>query len=216
MVGPTWSLAIEEQYYFLWAPLVRFLRRPWMLALLLTGALVGSPLFRLTHFAWITPTHTLTHLDGIAMGSLLALGLYTLPLSRRTWLILGLVAIPTGFLAAAAIRGRHGVSGLSPHHRIRRSRSTPLNRFNECAKPDQRLIPTGTPCLLRTHQLWPLHDALYHGLRLLRSWFDARMDQYGLAGNLAVVAFRLVACTAVASALWYGFESQILKLKRHF
>ncbi len=42
-------------------------------------------------------------------------------------------------------------------------------------------------------------------------WFDLRMDPYGIAGNLAVVAFRLVACTAVAAALWYGFESQILK-----
>jgi len=47
-------------------------------------------------------------------------------------------------------------------------------------------------------------------------WFDARMDHYGAAGNLAVVAFRLAAATAVATALWYGFESQILKLKRHF
>jgi len=47
-------------------------------------------------------------------------------------------------------------------------------------------------------------------------WFDAKMDQYGMVGNLAVVAFRLAACTAVAGALWYGFESQVLKLKRYF
>ena len=47
-------------------------------------------------------------------------------------------------------------------------------------------------------------------------WFDARMDQFGMIWQSAVVAFRLVACTAAASALWYGFESQILKLKRYF
>jgi hypothetical protein len=42
------------------------------------------------------------------------------------------------------------------------------------------------------------------------------MDRYGVTGNLFVVAFRLAVSTAVASALWYGFESQILKLKRYF
>jgi peptidoglycan/LPS O-acetylase OafA/YrhL len=47
-------------------------------------------------------------------------------------------------------------------------------------------------------------------------WFDLRMDRHGIAGNLAVVAYRLAACTSVATALWYGFESPILKLKRHF
>jgi peptidoglycan/LPS O-acetylase OafA/YrhL len=47
-------------------------------------------------------------------------------------------------------------------------------------------------------------------------WFDARMDRYGIPGNLAVVAFRVAASTAAATLLWYAFESQILKLKRHF
>ena len=98
-IGPTWSLAIEEQYYFLWAPLVRFLKKPWMMAGVLGAALVVSPIFRMTHFAWITPTDTVTHLDGIAMGSLIALGLHTLPLSRRAWLLLGGCGIVTGILA---------------------------------------------------------------------------------------------------------------------
>ena len=47
-------------------------------------------------------------------------------------------------------------------------------------------------------------------------WFDRRMDSYGNAGNLAVVAFRLAVTTVVATVLWYGFESRILKLKRYF
>jgi peptidoglycan/LPS O-acetylase OafA/YrhL len=46
--------------------------------------------------------------------------------------------------------------------------------------------------------------------------FDLRMDRYGIPGNLAVVAVRLAASTAVATVLWYGFESQILKLKKRF
>jgi len=47
-------------------------------------------------------------------------------------------------------------------------------------------------------------------------WLDLRMAHYGTAGNLTVVAARFAVSTALASALWYGFESQILKLKRHF
>ena len=75
--GPTWALAIEEQYYFVWAPVVRWLRRPWMLATVLVAALIASPLIRHANLHWMTPTNTLIHLDGIALGSLLALGMHT-------------------------------------------------------------------------------------------------------------------------------------------
>jgi peptidoglycan/LPS O-acetylase OafA/YrhL len=212
-IGPTWSLAIEEQYYFLWAPVVRFLRRPWMLATLLIAALIASPLFRLTHFAWITKTHTLTHVDGIAMGSLLALGLYTVPIARRIWLAIGLAAIPTGFIAAGTITG--GTAFLD---------SALTTGF--AGSVLAAIASTGARNPLNaTLRRGPLafYGRISYGLYMTHimvfiyfGWFDARMDQFGMVGNLSVVAFRLAACTAAASALWYGFESQILKLKRYF
>ncbi len=71
------------------------------------AALVASPLTRHLnpHWLWGLPTHTLIKLDGIALGSLLALGLYTLALSRRTWLWIGLSAFVLGMAAAATVAG---------------------------------------------------------------------------------------------------------------
>lgn len=212
-LGPTWALAIEEQYYFVWAPLVRWLRNPALLALPLAGALAAAPLFRRAHFAWITPTHTLIHLDGLALGSLLAIGLYTLALSRRAWLTLGLVSFAAGWVAVFTIAG--GTAFLD----------TAL-AFGYGGAVLASIASTGmkTPlhALLRRGPL-PFYGRISYGLYMIHiavfiyfGWFDLRMDHYGTAGNVAVVAFRLAASTAVATALWYGFESRILKLKRHF
>jgi peptidoglycan/LPS O-acetylase OafA/YrhL len=212
-LGPTWSLAIEEQYYLLWAPLVRFLRKPWMLAGALATALVASPLFRMTHFAWITKTHTLTHLDGIAMGSLIALALYTLSWSRRTWLIIGLSAIALGFTLAGTIAG--GTALLD---------SALTFGFGGAVLSSVASTGARNPvnALLRRGPL-PFYGRISYGMYMTHimvfiyyGWFDLRMDAYGAAGDLAVVAFRLAMCTAVAAILWYGFESRILKLKRYF
>ena len=212
-IGPTWSLAIEEQYYFLWAPLVRFLRRPWMLAVLLTSALVASPLFRLTHFDWITPTHTLTHIDGIAMGSLLALGLYTLPLSRRTWLILGLVAIPPASSPPQPSREEpHSLTPPSPP--VFAGSVLAAIASTGARNPLNAALRRGplAYCGRISYGLYMTHIMVF----VYFGSFDAKMDHFGMSGSLAVIAIRLVACTAVASTLWYGFESQILKLKRYF
>jgi peptidoglycan/LPS O-acetylase OafA/YrhL len=212
-LGPTWSLAIEEQYYFLWAPVVRLLRAPWLLVCVLFSFLIAAPLFRMSHFAWITPTHTLTHIDGIAMGSLLALGLYTLHLSRRIWLAIGLVAIPIGFISAATIAG--GTAFLD----------TALTTFFGGAVLAS-IASTGARnpinAILRRGPL-AYYGRISYGLYMTHimvfvyfGWFDAHMNPYGIAGNLAVIVFRLIATTLAATALWYGFESRILRLKRHF
>ena len=212
-LGPSWALAIEEQYYFVWAPLVRFLRKPWMLAVVLVGALVASPMIRHANLHWMTPTNTLIHLDGIALGSLLALAFYTVKLSRRTWLAIGAAACVLGIAAAATIAGGTslldsalavGFAGAMVAAIAATGARNPIN------------------ALLRRGPL-PFYGRISYGLYMTHiavfiyfGWFDRAMDRYGTAGNLAIVGFRLVMSTLVATALWYGFESQILKLKRRF
>jgi peptidoglycan/LPS O-acetylase OafA/YrhL len=212
-LGPTWALAIEEQYYFVWAPLVRWLRRPWMLAGVLAGTLIVSPLLRHANLHWITPTHTLIHLDGIAWGSLLAVALYTLPLSRRAWLGMGLGGSLLGFLAAGTIAGGTayldsalavGFAGMVLALIASTGARNPLNAFLR-----------GGPAAFYgriSYGLYMMHISVF----IYIGWFDVAMDRYGMAGNLAVVAMRLAVSTLVAAALWYGFESQILKLKKYF
>jgi peptidoglycan/LPS O-acetylase OafA/YrhL len=214
-IGPTWSLAIEQQYYFLWAPMVRFLKRPWMLAMVLTAALVSSPLMRHLNFVWMwgIPTHTLIKLDGIALGSFLALGLYTLRWSRRVWCCIGLGAFVLGMGAAATLAG--GTSLLD----------TAL-AFGFAGAVLAAIASTGARnplnAVLRRGPL-PFYGRISYGLYMIHIMifvylgaFDLSMDRYGMAGNLAVVVMRLAVSTAAATALWYGFESQILKLKRYF
>jgi len=210
---PTWSLAIEEQYYFFWAPCVRFLRRPWMLAILLLAALFGSPLLHRAHFGWIESLNTLINLDGIAFGSLLALGLFTLPISRRVWLWIGLAAFVLGIAAAATIAG--GTVYLN---------SALATAFTGAVLSSIALTGARNPLslLLRRGPL-AFYGRISYGLYMIHimafifiGWVDLQMNRYGTAGNLFLVGFRLVVSTALATALWYGFESRILKLKRYF
>jgi len=211
-IGPTWSLAIEEQYYFLWAPTVRFLRRPWMLATVLGAAIVVSPLLRHMHPHWLTATHTLIHLDGIAFGSLLALGLYTLHFSRRTWLTLGLTAFVLGIAATATIAG--GTAFLDSALATAFAGAVLAAIASTGAHNPLNAVLSRGPLAFYgriSYGLYMIHITVF----IYFGWFDLRMDPYGIPGNLAIVAFRLAAATAAATILWYGFESRILKLKRY-
>jgi peptidoglycan/LPS O-acetylase OafA/YrhL len=218
-LGPTWSLAIEEQYYFVWAPIVRFCRGPilrWLLLGILLAMLIVSPLVRFLHPGWVTGTHTLSHLDGIALGSLLALALYRMPISRRAWVWIGLAAAVLGFTATATVAA--GTSFLD---------SSLALAFAGIVLAAVSGTGSKNPvaALLRRGPL-PFYGRISYGLYMTHILvfvyfgnFDARLDDkyhIGIAGNLMIVALRLIASTIVATALWYGFESQILKLKRFF
>jgi peptidoglycan/LPS O-acetylase OafA/YrhL len=212
-IGQTWSLAIEEQYYFVWAPVVRFLRPPWMLAGVLIAMFVASPLFRTHHFAGLTPTHTLIHLDGIALGSLLALGLYTSRIGRRVWLWLGLSGFVVGITATATIAG--GTALLDSALALAFAGTVLAAIASTGAhNPINALLRRGPLAFYGriSYGLYMIHIMVF----IYFGWFDLKMAPYGTVGNLAIVGLRLVIATAGATALWYGFESQILKLKRFF
>jgi peptidoglycan/LPS O-acetylase OafA/YrhL len=51
---------------------------------------------------------------------------------------------------------------------------------------------------------------------VLGGYVDKPLDRFGMAGNLAIVAIRLVASIGFASLMWIRFEKPILSLKRHF
>ena len=214
-IAPTWALAIEEQYYFVWAPLVRALRRPWMLAVALAGTLVASPLLRHANLHWMTPTNTLIHLDGIAWGSLLAIALHTLPLSRRAWLGMGLGGFVLGFLAAGTIAG--GTAYLDSALAAGFAGMVLALIASTGARNPVNAALRGGPAAFYgriSYGLYMMHISVF----VFIGSFDVAMDRhgYGMAGNLAIVAMRLAVSTLVAAALWYGLESPILKLKKYF
>jgi peptidoglycan/LPS O-acetylase OafA/YrhL len=212
-ISQTWSLAIEEQYYFVWAPVVRFVRAPWVLAVLLLAAFSESAIMRSAHPRWLTPTHSLIHLDGIAIGSLLAIGLYRLSLSRRSWLGIGLASMALGYTAAATFAG--GTAYLDSALALGFAGSVLTSMASTGARnPFSALLRRGPLAFYGriSYGLYMIHIMVF----IFFGWFDLRMDSYGVTGNLVIVGFRVAVATAAAALLWYGFEAQILKLKRYF
>jgi len=181
--------------------------------LILLAALIASPLLRMHHWSWFTPTHTLIHLDGIAWGSLLAIGLHTLPLSRRAWLRMGLAAMPLGIGAAATIAA--GTPFLDSALAIAFAGVVLSAIASTGARNPLNIVLSRGPLAFYgriSYGLYMTHIMVF----IFFGWVDLEMNRYGIAGSVALVGLRLAECTAFATVLWYGFESRILRLKRYF
>jgi len=210
---PAWSLAIEEQYYLVWAPLARRLPAAALAGVL--GLVVAAEPWVRAHPRWFVPVHTLYHLDGLAIGSLLALGLRATRWPRRTWMRLAWGGAGAG-LAGAVAAARWWGPGIS---------SAVALGFGGLLLLAVGGEETGS-AVARGLRLRPLRGLgrISYGLYMvhmpvfmLLGGLDARMDAIhaGAAGDLAIVAARWTAAIAVATALWFGFERPLLGLKRN-
>jgi peptidoglycan/LPS O-acetylase OafA/YrhL len=210
---PSWSLAIEEQFYLAWAPAARYLPAP-AIAAILGAILAGEPWVR-GHWA-LNPVNTLYHLDGLAVGALLALGLRTLRWPRATWARLGWAATGAGALGLAwAARGHGawvnsflalGFGGWVVMAIEGEGRATLWVRGLRL--PAMRFLGRISYGLYLTQVI------VFALLGGVDEWLDRA--HAGAAGDLAIVAMRTAAAIAVAAGLWYGFERPVLKLKRFF
>ncbi len=215
-IGPTWSLAIEQQFYLFWTPIARRLPARWLLGAA-TTMLATSLLLRLCCGARFTPTNTFTHLDGLAVGSLIATALRV---------FCGSTAIGKGLSRAALTVGAAGVARML-HHGSAFTDTLLAIGFGGMLLEALLGQAASRPTLYcRALTLRPLLfvGKISYGLyvthilvfSILGDYVDKPLDHFGIPGNLAIVAIRLAVSVGFASLVWIYFEKPILGLKRYF
>jgi peptidoglycan/LPS O-acetylase OafA/YrhL len=214
-LGPTWFLSVVVQFYVVWALVMRFVRHIPVLALMLVAMMVTSPLLRhyFWHFKWMNSTHTLIHMDGIALGSLMALGIYTLGISKNIWIWIGSAAAVLGFAAAATVAG--GTPLLDSAIALGFGGVVLLAMTTSGARnPINWLLSHGPLAFYGTisYGLYLCHILVfvYYGS------FNSNLELMGVPGHLIIFGLRLLAATVFGTLLYYGVESQFMKLKRYF
>jgi len=215
-IGPTWSLAIEQQFYLFWTPIARRLPPRWLL-LAAAVMLATSPLLRLWGGNHFTPTHTLTHLDGLAVGSMIAIALRVLPWPLQAWTWVARAALAIG-AAGVALMLNHG----SPITDT--LLSIGFGGMLLTALLGQAALRPTFYCRVLTLRPLLFVGKISYGLyvthilvfSVLGGYVDKPLDRFGMAGNFAIVAIRLVASISFAALMWVRFEKPILNLKRYF
>src|SRR5580698_194439 len=205
-LAPTWSLAIEEQFYLVWPLLVWLLPRKriqWLAA----GLVIGSPLLRLGlmlgHAHISMYYNTLTRLDGLAVGSFLVIWLRDADAKTvKRWALAVLPFALAGSIFLELPWIRYSAIALAAGAIVCLSFFGTLHsRF---------VLYTGRI----SYGLYLIHMAAF-GLAT-KAELRRHYPQAPVLNDLAYLAVGAVLTYALASLSWFLFESQILKAKKWF
>ncbi|HEY4838210.1 MAG TPA: acyltransferase [Candidatus Acidoferrales bacterium] len=222
---PTWSLAVEEQYYMLWAPVV-FLCGRKSLRNILLGMIVFSFCFRVVSSYRGAPldfvhNFTLCRLEPLAAGGLAALWLRSDKCTPAKWARGGMMAVTIGlagvaialvdwgsestiysypFLAAAFA----GVLALS-------LMANPANTFVGRALTQGWLVYIGRI----SYGVYLIHVPIFMGVGVAarRIWGK---PYYSGPRQLLIIFAAFAGVFLFASISWFCFERPILRLKEYF
>jgi peptidoglycan/LPS O-acetylase OafA/YrhL len=210
---PTWTLAIEEQFYLFWAPIVRLASRRWLVGLLCC-VIAASPVARYGLNGRILATNTLLNLDGLAFGGLLAL-LFRAE-CRLLWIYIASAATMIGVVGISLCRFQPGPL---------------LSSWLACAFSGLvmfALLSVHTNSLygrfLRIRWLRYL-GIISYGLYLLHGWaavfvtaagVDRHLAGFGAIGDIVTVATRFLVSVLFATCSWFALERPMLRFKKRF
>ena len=223
-LGPTWSLAVEEQFYLLLPFFIRCVPRRWWPAFFF-GALIGSPLLR-----WWTPGMSAYVLlpmraDSFALGVGMA-WLWRQPdarlvLHRRQAWLRGLLVI---FLIAGGVMTKFGVNMQWLQQPSGTLLHSWLNIFYSCAlwlaltEPKSLLARVCCWRGLRACGRWSYGLYLFHGFTngLVQGLFLHQKPTLSHATDLMFTLFAVASAIAFSALVWRVLERPCVEFGHRF
>ena len=219
-----WSLSVEEIYYTVWAPIVRFMKERAFAAALI-AMIIAAPILR---WAWRFPGQfeLLTfycQMDGLAYGSLIALIIRHRHVSPRAWSrsdrlfdLLAIIVIPCSAVFWL-------VTGGSPEKRIVASLGLVLANVSFAlityalirhAGGNQLWVRIFRAKWLRSIGMVSYSLYLFHyPLAIVSEEVVTKLHLPRRVNAVSEALLGLALSFAVAYGLWYGMESRILRWK---
>ena len=207
LLGVTWSLAVEEQFYLVWPLVVRFCSER-TLRRIMVAIICLDPVLRflLVQRGFNVYPNTFCRLDGLMCGGLLALLFRSNDFSRRSyvrpaWVVL-LIAAPLAFVTAdRVVWAVYSFTALASASFVYLA-LTSQQQWLQSLLANRFLIYSGV---------------ISYGIYLLEKIPIDAVKSFRLNGHPAIVLLLTVGATYLLATLsWQLFEKPALRLKRFF